>query len=86
VAEVLASADSKHSQKLDTAVVSRANGKTLVTFKKTVAQASTRPLAVATAGETARFSLCDCARPTFNPLGSALVRYFDVAAISVPPA
>jgi hypothetical protein len=32
------------------------------------------------------FSLCGCARPTFNPLGSPPVRYLDVADISVPPA
>ena len=38
-----------------------------------------------TLSTTQGFSLCGCARPTLNPLGSALVRYFNVAAISVPP-
>ncbi len=31
-------------------------------------------------------SLCGCVRLTLNPLRSALVRYFEVAAISVLPA
>ena len=33
-----------------------------------------------------KIPLLVAARSTLNPLGSLLVRYFEVAAISVPPA